>query len=1258
MAAVPNPFRLAGGESLDSSGLNLVSVIRTRTQELANREILRFLGDQEGDETCVTYADLDLRARAIAAELQAAGGSGERALVLHPPGIEYIVALLGCFYAGVVAVPAYPPRMNRSVNRLRDIALDAQARFGLTTAAALDRFDRQEPGNADLNSLHWIATDQCSPDLATLWRPHTPRANDIALLQYTSGSTSAPKGVMLSHANFLHNINGMAALRGANTDDHFVSWLPPYHDMGLVGATLLPLCIGTTATLLSPTTFLQRPYRWLAAITRHGGTISGGPNFAFDLCCRRISEAQRAMLDLRTWRVAFSGAERVRAGTLERFVEMFGSCGFRPAALAPCYGLAEATLAVSFTPLDELPTLARLDEHELGQGRAVDSQSGQKVRSLVGCGKPLADCELRVVDPQTRQPLPDNAVGELWVRTPSVASGYWRKPELTEAVFGARLAGADEAGEDKYLRTGDLGFMRDGSVFIAGRIKDLIVLRGVNHYPEDIEAAIESCHPRLRPGCGIAFSADLDGEERLVIVHEVDSLRDLTPAPLLEAIRNTVSEQLQLQVYDVVLVEPGSVPKTSSGKLQRNFCRELYESDRLAIVERSGPPAAVSPLNSQLSEQVAALMAAILGVDQIGADEDFFWLGGHSLLATQLTSRVRDTFSVDISLRAVFESPTPRALAARIAASPRQVTQGPVARANREGPLSLSFSQERMWLLHQLDPQSAAYNVAGAGVIEGPLDISILSASLNEAVQLHEVLRTNYFSVDGRPVVAIAPSATLDLDVVDLTGYQDPQAKAREWSSDFAGRPFNVCTDLLIRAVLYRTAPQTHVLCVSMHHLVTDAWSMGIFTSDVMKAYVDFATGSDSGRTQSDLTYIDYAQWQRDYLTDERLAPELAYWTQLLTGAEAIELPTDRPRPARRSPAGAMEPLGISPELFASLRSFAAAEGATLFMVMLAAFEVLLNRYTKRADLVVGVPVANRNWSASEKVMGTLVNTLALRTQFDPGNSFRDLLQKVRDVTLDAYSHQDLPFERLVGALNVERRPGESPLIRVMFDFQNAPAPAAALGPLQMRPMHITRHASQFDLSLLIMDTDLGRIASVEYSTELFDAGTIRRLLGHYLSILEFIVLNPQAVISRIPLLGTAERQHVLELGNQPCELGRLDGEVLPAFAAHLAQTPDAAAVVDEHGSFSYRDLDRAATHLAATLQAAGAGPGERVAVALDRNRHVVTALLAVLKSGAAYVPVDARHPPDRVAMILQDADVRVVLTESRSEERRVGKEC
>ena len=1231
---------------------NLVAVIRAQAEQFANRPIIRFLGDQEGDETCVTYAQVDLRARAIAAHLQASGGYGQRALVLHPPGVEYIAALLGCFYAGVVAVPAYPPRMNRSVNRLRDIASDADARFGLTSTAALARFDRQEQSASELTALQWIATDQCLPSLAENWRPHTPRSDDLALLQYTSGSTSTPKGVALSHANFLHNLRSLAQLRDAASDDHFVSWLPPYHDMGLVGATLLPLSMGTMATLLSPTTFLQRPFRWLWAITHYQGTISGGPDFAYELCCRRISEVQRASLDLRSWRVAFSGAERVRAATLSRFAATFSSCGFKPSAFAPCYGLAEATLGVSFTALDALPTSVRLDEQELGRGRACDSESELTSRLLVGCGKPVSECEVHVVDPRTRTPVPDNAIGELWVRSPSVALGYWGKPALSEEIFRARLAGSGDQDAPTYLRTGDLGFMRAGEIFVAGRIKDLIVLRGVNYYPEDIELAIESAHPRLRAGCGIAFGVDLDGEERLVVCHEVDSLRNLDCAPIIAGIRSAIAEKLQMQVYDVVLVEPGSVPKTSSGKLQRSHCRELYLSAGLVVVERSGPPSQTTPESAELTDRVAAVMATILGIDHVAPDDDFFWLGGHSLLATQLISRVREQFAVDVSLRTAFEAPTPRALAASIAAAPPLKSQGPTERADRSAPLQLSFSQERMWLLHQLDPQGAAYNVAGAGIAEGPLNVDALRAALNEVVQQHEVLRTNCLSVDGRPVLKILPSAELAIELVDLTDEEDPLATARARASIFATQPFDIAADLLVRGVVYRVAPKVHLVCVCLHHLVTDAWSMGLFLADMLGFYDEFAAGKVPPRVGPGLTYVDYAQWQREYLTDERLAPELAYWTKMLAGAEAIELPTDRPRSVRRSSAGGLQPLLLSAELLESLRTFASAEGTTLFMVMLAAFEVLLHRHTNRSDLVVGVPVANRNWLASETLMGTLVNTLAVRVELDQARSFRELLKQVRDRALDAYSHQDLPFERLISVLPIERRPGESPLVRVMFDFQNAPMPDRSVGPLTIRPLMISRQACQFDLSLLISDTDFGLLASMEYSADLFDADRIRRLLGHYVSILEFVVLHAEVLVGSVPLLSDAERSQVLAQGVRPgraveAESELAPGSALPGYAGWVARTPDAPAVTDWRGSLNYRDLDRAATRLANLLQAAGAGRGERVAICLGRDRNLVIAMVAALKSGTAYVPLDVRHPTDRVTLVLHDADVRVVLTDA-----------
>ncbi len=1225
------------------SSPNLLDLLRVQADRFPDRLILRFLSDQE-TEDAFTYADLDRKARAIAAYLQARDARGERALVLHAPGPDYVATLLGCLYAGVIAVPAYPPRMNRSLNRLQDIVADAQARFGLTSAAALARL-RDRSHDSSLSNLEWIATDACPLDAADQWRARTPHPDEIALLQYTSGSTSAPKGVALTHANFLHNLRSLASL-GAHSDDHFVSWLPPYHDMGLVGATLLPLSLGTVATILSPTTFLQRPSRWLSVISRYRGTISGGPNFAFELCCKRISEEQRATLDLQSWRVAYSGAERVRASTLKRFAERFASAGFKSSAFAPCYGLAEATLAVSFTSLQEEPRTVALDETEFSHGKAVDASDASRARELVSCGVPVSGCSVMVVNPETRRIVRDGAIGELWVASAGVASGYWNKPDLSEEVFRARIAG--DHSDRTYLRTGDLGFLRDGEVFVAGRRKELIVLRGRNYHPEDIEVAFEHSHPRLRAGCGVAFAVDREAEEALVIVQEVDSVRDLDAASVIASIRGAIAEQLQLQVHDIVLVEPGTVPKTSSGKLQRTLCRTLYEQERLAIVERSAGAHTVRPVAPQKVERVAALMAEVLHLEEVGADEDFFALGGHSLLATQLVSRIREKFEVDVPLRAVFDAPTARGLAATIQDAPILLQKGPRERVDRAAALPLSFSQERMWLLHQLDPQGAAYNVAGAALIEGPLDADRLEAAFNKVVQQHEVLRTQYPSEDGRPAVRVLESATLVFERFGLVAGEAQEQTARTLASDFAARPFDVANDLLVRAMLIRLDAHRHVVCVSMHHLITDAWSMGLFVRDALRFYDHPSTTPQIA--DSPLTFIDYAHWQRQYLTDDRLAPQLAYWLEQLKGAEAVELPTDRPRSARRSSAGAMEPLPLPEDLLDNLRAFAEAQGTTLFMVMLAAFEVLLNRYTQRTDLVVGVPVANRNWLASESVMGSLVNTLALRARFDANASFSDLLRQVRGVALDAYSHQDLPFERLISTLPVERRAGESPLIRVMFDFQNAPMPERTAGPVTMRPMMISRHASQFDLSLLILDTDFGRIASVEYSADLFERTTIQRLLDHYVNILQHIVLSPQTSIAKIPLLSVAERQRLLE-----ATAGAAVGEpvdLVAQFEAQAQRTPDSDAVLDAEGTLSYRELDAASSDLAAHLQAMGVGPGQRVAVCLERSRHLVTALLAVLKSGAAYVPLDWRHPAERVNMVLQDADIRVVLTRDGIAER------
>ncbi|HEV7786800.1 MAG TPA: fatty acyl-AMP ligase, partial [Thermoanaerobaculia bacterium] len=424
--------------------------------------------DEAGAATDLSYADLDRRALAIAARLQELGGAGQRALLLYPPGLEFVAAFLGCLYGGVVAVPAYPPTSERTLPRLLAIAQDARPVLALTTSARLDKLQTLAARLPGFDSLAWVETDRIAADLAGAWRDPQPGPDTLAFLQYTSGSTAAPKGVMVSHGNLFHNEEMIRRAFGQSADSVIVGWLPLYHDMGLIGNVLQPLYLGAHCILQTPATFLQRPLSWLAAISRYRATTSGAPNFAYDLCVRRIGAEQRAGLDLASWEVAFNGAEPVRPDTLERFAAAFAPQGFRRKAFYPCYGLAEATLFVSGGGKGALPVV-----------------EAAGARGLVGCGRPWMDQRLAVVDPESGRPVSDGQEGEIWISGPSVAQGYWGQPEATERDFRARLAGDPaDAGEGPFLRTGDLGFLRGGELFVTGRLKDLIIVRGRNHYPQ------------------------------------------------------------------------------------------------------------------------------------------------------------------------------------------------------------------------------------------------------------------------------------------------------------------------------------------------------------------------------------------------------------------------------------------------------------------------------------------------------------------------------------------------------------------------------------------------------------------------------------------------------------------------------------------------------------------------------------------------------------------------------------------------------
>ncbi len=561
----------------------LLELLRLRAQNQPNKRAYTFLVDGETEKISWTYAQLDQRARAIASALQDLGAAGERALLLYPAGLDYIAAFFGCLYAGVVAVPTYPPRRNRLDPRIQALVADAQATKVLTTTDILSDMAQRLAQVPELKNQQWLATDNLAEELADNWQVSDIHSDTLAFLQYTSGSTGTPKGVMVSHGNLLHNEEMILQGFGHTENTVFVGWLPLFHDMGLIGNLLQPLYLGIPSILMSPVAFLQKPYRWLQAISRFKATTSGGPNFAFDLCVQKITKEQRAQLDLKSWEVAFNGAEPIHAQTLERFSETFADCGFRREAFYPCYGMAETTLFISGGLKTKPPLVYQVEETALEQHRVVAASEEEGTRSIVGCGQTWLEQKIVIVDPESFRPCSEQQVGEIWVSGPNVALGYWNRTEETQQTFQAYLA---DTGEGPFLRTGDLGFLQNCELFVTGRLKDIIIIRGGNHYPQDIELTTEKSHPALKTNSGAAFSVEIAGEERLFVAQEVErtALKNLNTDEIVSAIRQAIAEQHELQVYTLLLLKPATLPKTSSGKVQRRTCQLKFLEGTLKTI--------------------------------------------------------------------------------------------------------------------------------------------------------------------------------------------------------------------------------------------------------------------------------------------------------------------------------------------------------------------------------------------------------------------------------------------------------------------------------------------------------------------------------------------------------------------------------------------------------------------------------------------------------------------------------------------------
>ncbi|HYR12019.1 MAG TPA: condensation domain-containing protein, partial [Longimicrobium sp.] len=686
------------------------------------------------------------------------------------------------------------------------------------------------------------------------------------------------------------------------------------------------------------------------------------------------------------------------------------------------------------------------------------------------------------------------------------------------------------------------------------------------------------------------------------------------------------------------------LPLTANGKLDR---RALPEPESVAADSRPAAP------RTPTEEILAQLWAEVLRLESVGVDDDFFALGGHSLLATRLLARVQNALGVVLPLRAVFEGPTVAELAVRVEEMRRAglPVLPPVVPVDRDRPLPLSFAQERLWFLDRLEGGSAQYNVSAALRLGGALDAAALERSLGEIVRRHESLRTVFREVDGGAVQVIAPFAGFALPVEDLSALDAvaAQAMVRRRAREDAARPFDLAEGPLVRASLLRVADEEHVLLLCIHHIVSDGWSMGVLFRELGALYAAFARGEGDPLPPLPVQYADFAVWQREQLRGEVLDRQLSYWKERLAGAPALlELPTDRPRPPVQSPRGARERFDLPRALLDRLQALGRGEGATLYMVMLGAFQLLLSKYSGSEDVVVGSPIAGRTRKEVEELIGFFANTLVLRTDLCGDPTFRQLLGRVREGTLGAYEHQEVPFERLVAELQPERSLSHSPLFQVMFTLQNADGSGSGLAGLRMEGVAAELETTRFDLGLTAVPHDGGVGGALEYSTDLFDCSTVRRLIGHLERVLEQVAADADVRLSRLELLDEAERALVVEAWNRTNAEYPADRCIHELFEAQAARTPGAVAAVFEDASLTYAELNARANQLAHHLRGRGVGPEVRVGICLERSLEMVVGILAVLKAGGAYVPLDPAYPAERLAFMLADSATAVLLTQEK----------
>ncbi|AGY58064.1 non-ribosomal peptide synthetase [Gloeobacter kilaueensis] len=1135
-------------------------------------------------EKKLSYRELNQRANQLAHHLQALGVGPDALVGIYLKRCpELIISLLAVWKAGGAYVPldpAYP------AERLAFIVQDSGLSVLITDShLGGDRY-------ADGFRLVRVDTDAEAIEAASPDNPPCSGEKDrrLAYVIYTSGSTGKPKGVMVTQSsliNFLRAMDEHLALAGA---DRWLAVTTVAFDIAAL-EIWLPLVRGARIVLAA------------REDSQDGGRLA-----------RLLADSGATILQATpaTWRLLLESGWQPEAS-----LKLLCGGEALPTDLAEQLRHSEARLWNLYGPTE---TTVWSTIHPV-----------QAVDGLVPIGRPLANTKLYVLDAQG-QPVPVGVPGELFIGGAGLARGYLNRPELTAEKF---VPDPFSTSGGKLYRTGDLVRWRpDGTLEFLGRLDFQVKLRGFRIELGEIEVALRR-HPAVRQAA-ILLREDEPGEKFLTAY--IVSAAGTEPDS--HALRAFLREWLPEYMLPTAFVPLEALPLTPNGKLDR---RALPRPTELRV-ETASPNLPRNWIEAQLVQ----IWLAILPIERLGIQDNFFALGGHSLLANRAIFRAREVFGVDLPVRALFEAPTVAALAIRIQRALDEAPSAPRATSvilpvPRSEKMPLSFSQNGLWFLDRLSSQASLYNLPAVTRLRGDLNVQVLESALREVIRRHEILRTVLpAGDDGLPYQRIVEQIDFTLPVTDLSGL--PEEQARLLAEKEIQLPFDLEAGPLVRARLLRLGAAEHILIVTLHHIVSDGWSVGVFIQELAALYAAFQSGQPSPLPELAIQYADFAVWQQQPEQQAAARRQLAYWQGQLAGApELLKLPTDYPRPAVQRHNGATHALLLPAGLTESLKQLAAREGTTLFMVLLAAFKVLLARYSRQEDIVIGTPVANRNRAEIEPLIGYFINALVLRTDLGGGPSFRELLERVRRVTLEAFDHQDLLFEHLVEALQPKRDLSYAPLFQVMFVLQNASVPIRELAGLTVEPVTVFGKAAKFDLTLAMEETAQGLQAAFEYDTDLFDPETIERMAAHLLTLLEAIVAHPDQPISSLPLLTDPEKQ-LLASWNDTNRDYPLEHCLQHWFEQQVERTPEAVALVFEQQQLSYRELDARANQLAHHLQSLGVGAEVLVGVCLERSVEMVVALLAVLKAGGAYLPLDPGYPAERLTFMLEDARPAVVL--------------